>query len=49
MLTGSINVPNIDQRTQLAQQLQNASSLDTGSQTDAATSAMQKVSCIFTN
>lgn len=38
----SINVPNIDQLAQLAQQLQNASSLDTGSQTDAATSAMQK-------
>lgn len=38
----SINVPNIDQLAQLAQQLQNASSLDAGSQTDAATSAMQK-------
>lgn len=38
----SINVPNIDQLAQLAQQLQNASSLDSGSQTDAATSAMQK-------
>ena len=38
----SINVPNIDQLAQLARQLQNASSLDTGSQTDAATSAMQK-------
>ena len=38
----SINVPNIDQLAQLAQQLQNASSLDAGSQTDAANSAMQK-------
>lgn len=38
----NINVPNIDQLAQLAQQLQNASSLDAGSQTDAANSAMQK-------
>ena len=43
----SINVPNIDQLAQLAQQLQNASSLDAGSQTDAATSAMQKYLALY--